>query len=366
MSIYIYILILLLIELLFVSIYNKKISFSYINKKNALSIDLSRIFVFLDIILMIVIMGLRANTVGTDTIIYLDFYKTFAKHSFFENITIFNYQNLEYGYVMFNTIVGHFFNEQIFLFIVAIVIYIPIFIFIKKKSKSAVLSLFIFLCFGFFNQSFNISRQWIAIGILMISYHYVIEKKFWKFMLFVFCAALFHKTALIFAIIYPLSFIKNISKNMIIFYFAISAIFILFGSQITDILQNIFYASYELKRNGDIGLSIIINLAILLTLLYFRHSFEKNSKDANLLIIISALTILFNILGIYMDLFSRVMLYFKIFYIISIPNMLSSIADSNTRRLLSISIIVLFSLFYLYSLFTSTMFDTIPFIFSQL
>lgn len=364
MSIYISILVLLLIELLFVFICNKKISFSYINKKKALSIDLSKFFVFLDIILMVVIMGLRADTVGTDTTIYLDFYKTFARHVFFENIMIFNYQNLEYGYVMFNTIIGKFFNEQTFLFIVAIVIYIPVFVFIIKKSRNAVLSLFIFVCFGFFNQSFNISRQWIAIGILMISYHYVIEKKFWKFILLVFCAALFHKTALIFAIIYPLSFIKNISKNMIIFYFAIFAVFIFFGRQITDILQNLFYASYELERSGDIGLSIIINLAILLTLLYFRHPFKKNNKDANLLIIISALTILFNILGIYMDLFSRVMLYFKVFYIISIPNMLSSIIDNNIRRSLSISIILLFSLFYLYSLFTSTMFDTIPFIFS--
>ena len=364
MSIYIYILVLLLVEILCVSVFNKKIVISCANKKNVITINLSGIFAFLDIVLMILIMGFRAKTVGTDTNIYLDLYNTFARHSFFENISIFNYQNLEYGYVMFNTIAGHFLNQHFFLLIVAIVIYTPILIFIIKKSKSPILSLFIFLCFGFFNQSFNISRQWIAIGILMISYNYVIKKKFWKFVLLVFCATLFHKTALVFAIIYPLSFIKYITKNMIIIYSALSSIFILFGSQITDVLQNIFYAGYELDRSGDIGLSIFINIVILLTLMYFKHSFQKNNEDANLLIIISALTILFNILGIYMDLFSRVMLYFKVFYIISIPNMVASIINDNTRHLLSISIIVLFSLFYLYSLFTSTMFDTLPFIFS--
>lgn len=328
-----------------------------------IEVRIEYIFAFVDILLMIILMGLRNVSVGTDTLNYYYFYQSFSEHTILENFTHqVNYVDLEFGYVLYASIISRFTDYQGFQMITASFIYISIFIFLTKKSSNILMSLFIFICFGSYNQSFNITRQWIAISLLAMAYLCIDERNFKGFLFWVLIATFFHKSSLVFLCSYPLRFQKNIDTKFVLFLSICIIIFLFFGNNITTVIKNVFYANYDINRSGDIGLSILINISIFLTFLVFRKNFLSSYSDSHILFYFSAIAILCNALGLYMDLFSRIMIYFKFFYVISIPNLLDSIKNTKNRRILYVSVVTLFFVFYLYSLLNSTLFDTIPYI----
>lgn len=57
-------------------------------------------------------------------------------------------------------------------------------------------------CFMFYQETYNMMRQWIAMAIIVFGIVYIYEKKLFKYCLVVFAAALFHRTAVIGILLY--------------------------------------------------------------------------------------------------------------------------------------------------------------------
>ncbi len=95
-------------------------------------------------------------------------------------------------------------NPQIMRIIIAFLTLIGPFMFIKKYSKNYLLTIIMFIALGSFYMNFYILRQAIAISIFLFAFQFITDRKLIKYCLSIVIAALFHKTAIILLVLYPL------------------------------------------------------------------------------------------------------------------------------------------------------------------
>ncbi len=99
---------------------------------------------------------------------------------------------------------------------------------IKKYSSNVFLSYIYLIVLGSFGFSMSGLRQTLALSILTFSFGFLQNKKFWKFLLLVLTASLFHSSALVFVLAYPIYNIKERKRNLLII--SLIAIFIVLNS----------------------------------------------------------------------------------------------------------------------------------------
>ncbi|EOU1983770.1 EpsG family protein, partial [Clostridium perfringens] len=142
--------------------------------------------------------------IGTDYFMYKDIYE-YAIHGATTS-EIISWYDVEPGWAFLNRILGMLSKDTQVIFIVTSFIFI--FCIYKaisdfKDDISVGMSIFIFLAIAYI-PSFNVVRQYLAIGILMLSFKYIKDKKLIKFLTIVILASFFHYTALIFLPMYYL------------------------------------------------------------------------------------------------------------------------------------------------------------------
>lgn len=162
------------------------------------------LFYFL-IILLILHDGLRWE-VGTDWFSYYDFYKNCLNSEY----------NFEIGYVWFNKLIYSFTggNYTIFLLIHAFFVYFSFQQLFKNYSVYPILSLLIL--YSSILPYLGMNRQLIAIAICLFSVKFIIERKFWSWLILILLAISFHASAIMFIVSYFLN--RKLSvKTVVIF-----------------------------------------------------------------------------------------------------------------------------------------------------
>lgn len=235
---------------------------------------------------------------------------------------------------IFNKIImgiGYFLNYPFVYFIVSSFIIVSLFAnSIYKYSIYPALS--VLMLFGyphFFLDSFSFIRQWIAMAVCLYSLKFILSKNFLKYLLCVIVAVLFHKSALLFLIAYPLVYFK-ISKVKTIGFIAFS---LLFGKFILGFLMHfdLPYVNYLILAKGAGGTKFAyLNIMVLLWLMYFKPYFDKDSEKES-----SEYNLFYNffLLGTTMSLVLiefghvafRTSVYFVMVGIFILPNTLSKI-----------------------------------------
>lgn len=138
---------------------------------------------------------------GTDWDTYLQMYTWIVQP--FESYD----NNMEFGFWFINNLGKLVFGSYTgVLFLFAVVLYLFFFFAVKNGSKFLLFSLFIAYSLAFANIFFV--RQTIAISICLFSISFIKKEQWLAFALCVFFASLFHRSALIFLIAYPLWFCK--------------------------------------------------------------------------------------------------------------------------------------------------------------
>lgn len=134
--------------------------------------------------------------------------------------------DLETGYVLYVKLISAFTdNYQVFLAITAIITTLPLMALYRKNDDNALLGILLFVNTDIFTMMFSGLRQAIAIAIGVLAYGAVKEKKTLRFLLLVIIASLFHKSAFVLILLYPLYNIKISSRYSI---FALSGLFVAF------------------------------------------------------------------------------------------------------------------------------------------
>lgn len=180
--------------------------------------SLNRNAFWIPFFVLVLFASIRNYSVGTDT----GSYTSDFRNSLDSNYYIFR-QDLEYGYQLIEYFLLKFTHNYFWLFFISSLIVVGSYLYVfKKRSEDYLLSVFIFITFGFYLFYFNGLRQGLAMALVALATPYLIDKKFLKYLFIVIVASFFHKTALIMILFYFFIHLK--------IKFELKALFIFLGS----------------------------------------------------------------------------------------------------------------------------------------
>ena len=324
---------LLLLSLFIITIiWGKLIGFDNLkqNKKYLITI-----FVILTLFLT-----LKSENVGVDAKSYKEIFYDISKMSFLD---VYSYDRYEIGYKYFCKLISMIWsNYQFFLCIVSIIEMIGFYYFIKNYSKNYIFSLFIFVTFDPYIFTFGILRQAISLSLLLLSVKFLKENKLLKYIMLVIFASLFHKTALIFLLLYPLKYIKLNKNTMIIFSIAVLLLF-LFGDVVINFILSFIYKPANTTFHSGSGYKLLILLYCLSLFAFDYKDKLKNLGSYNLdFIKFLMLGTMIQSLSPTFENTGRITLYFFPFLCIIVSNLLEVIKNIKLTILMFIVLSIYF------------------------
>lgn len=268
---------------------------------------------------MTLLQGLRAIEVGTDTTMYVNTYERYLSSEFYA----FQFTHFEPGFQMLYNILHKIgFDSQGLLIFVSAITMLCFAIFIYRNSDNIVLSSFIFACIIYPN-SFNIMRQSLGLGIAINSLYYMLNKKYIRSVMIILVATCFHYTSILMFIPLVICVVKNwkLVRNILLFS---SVIFYVFGNRIVSSILPYFGKSFY---TSGYGVQRIFRMTTMITFIiafiswYFLKNGEINEykRKINLFSCIAFVNMIFGILYLKFEFFSRIIEYFNSFLIIAIP-----------------------------------------------
>ena len=323
-------------------------------KKNKIIISIFFSFLF-------IMLCLRSKKIGTDTHVYIETFERVGKTQW-RDIFI-GKDRMEIGYLFLNKIIYLLFggNKQCFLLIMALICVTPIAVLFYKNSENACLTIAIFLILPNFAMLFSGIRQAIAISIGCISYGCLKKKRFILFVVTVFIACLFHKSAIILLILYPIYYAK-ITKEWLFFIVPLFFCTLVFNKQIISFLMMFFteygndYSSIMIDKNQNNNLGSILSILLLSIFALYSYMLSDNRKmDLETVGLRNILMI-----AIFIQLFdpinyliSRFNFYFFIFIPLLIPKISNRVGDENNfiAELSNVLMMMAFIAYFFYGAF---------------
>jgi transmembrane protein EpsG len=303
-------------------------------------------YLLLGFTVLLFFLGARWET-GTDWFPYIEY---------FQNLD--NFRNFEIGYVLFNEAVRQFSdNYTIFLFIGGGIALAPIFWFLREESRGWVpLGLMIFYSYYFLITYFGASRRIIAIGLCVLAAMKLLEKKKKFAFLLIILGSFFHYSAMICILYFLLDRINLSIKGIFQIMIAMS------GAIIVSLLLNpylnqidIFYhitgrvteylvgeTSVEGYNENAVSIFSIIKRSIFIVFVIYTVSIFKKNITSNETFFINSYIVSFFIYLISEfavgDIFKTFTIYFSIFEIVLIPNLIRKY-QFNVRLILYIAFV---------------------------
>lgn len=241
--------------------------------------------------------------IGTDYNLYINMNGLFNK-----NLSIYEQMknvDVEPGWVIINLMVKELFHDPHYVIVIASLIFVGcvyISIYIYRNKISISMAILLFMCTIYF-QSFNLVRQYIAIGILILSIKSIEDKKLFKFLILNILAFLFHYTAICFLPVYFYINVKQKSRSKKFLMILGVLIILMCYNQILSIIASIIPAFSKYIRYSAVyskGISVrafVFKLPVIIFIMYFgsrlrnKDIFMHNFKDLYyLFVILSFLT----------------------------------------------------------------------------
>lgn len=310
----------------------------------------AKIFLFVEMLALCLISALRASSVGTDMSTYIPRYEIIANSTWKELKTLADSWDYEFGFVLFCKFVSLFnpIDVQIFTVVTSIIFTIGFYLFIKEFSLLPQLSLLIFVAYGYWTNSFNTVRQYLAISLLLIALilwrKNKTSTKIGAIILSI-IAISFHVSSICFVILY---FINNKSASerayLIVLVIAL-LIFLIPKSLIERLLATTPYIKY-INRQGSGGSTLIVLLCSYLFVFMQRKQLSKIDKNAALWFWMFSISILANVFALKIGLFERIMRIFLVSLLTYIPNTIFTLRKDCLGLGVYLTVILLFSLYF--------------------
>lgn len=233
--------------------------------------------------------ALRHPSVGIDVYGYVNSYKLVQRLSFEQIFTSTKYTVSRdpyfYAFLKLLTFINE--DPQFMLVVISAITAICFSVFIYKNSKSVLLSFVMFVGLRFYSFTLTGLRQAIALGITMLSYEYIKNNKFFKFFICVWVASLFHSSAWIFLLAYPISKIKNI-RTVVFTLLLLMAANLLTGNGIIGLLLKTpmmgQYQTYASGETTESGFTILLIYYAIIFMAYIYKKLNADEKDYNTVI----------------------------------------------------------------------------------
>ena len=286
---------------------------------------------------------MRHDYVGTDTQNYRWAYQFAIWQGIPDEIDL----NTEIGFVLLQICIDKIGLTFRFLLLAAAILYIAV---ISKSiyqySSLPWMSYFLFLTFGFF--IFNTTmRQSIALSFTVLAYMCIQKKKLAGFLLFCAIAVSFHVSACIFIPVYWIDKLKwnKITVAICLLLFLISVVF---SAQIASFMLN-FNSSAEYSESATGGYFTLVLYTVLVLLgLIYKDKLLKLQSNNKLLFFMMAAVVLLIPIAKFNPALSRIYIYYSVYMILYIPNILTCLKGERACTLMLCFFIILgcFNFFY--------------------
>ena len=237
-------------------------------------------FLFLFLLGVSLFVGFSDMFGGYDRYIYGEIFDNIAdvttiKGDYSDSL-LYNFYSSEIGYTLLNVLISFFTeNRYIFILIVTLIIYTLLFVSIKKYTVNYPLATILFLGLWFF-FTFTYLRQVLGATIVWLGIQYVIERKFWKFLMVFLIAFSMHNSAIIF---FPLYFVprRKFSPRLIVG--IMLSLLILGLSPLPNSLFQVYESSSIVERHADYNASGGLRIPYILEAFFFLYLILKNYSD---------------------------------------------------------------------------------------
>jgi len=308
-------------------------------------------FIMLIILTLSLVAGFRWQ-VGTD-------YTTYANNYFSYSITPLQELSLfnEPGIRLISKIASYIYDDPATMFLLSSIITVGLSTWtIYKYSNFFVVSILLYVFIGAWHGSFNGIRQYLACAVLFAGHRYIIDKKFWKYLLIVLIASLFHISAFAMLLVYfvPRSQM-NIKKIMIL---VISVIIALYSYEyIFGIIDNILQSRSDLNIE-NIGSYLTEDLSILRILVmlappvlsFFVTKKNELSEEDNFYINMLFVNAAIYIISSRSAYLARFAMYTNIYMALGFPRIFKGTTKKSRTLIIYISM-VLFFLYWAYEIY---------------
>ena len=261
-----------------------------------------KVFLISSGILLTLFAGLRADSVGADTLAYKLWFKDFNQLDWECSLA---YMDVENGYVLFNLLLGVITNEaQIVIFVSSMFINTSLLYYIYKHSNNVYVSTILFLGLNHYFTSMNTYRFYLALAVVVWAYDYLMQKKYIKSLFFMLGGFLFHRLIIVYSLSLVLAYILRRKKGNLIKAIIIE---ILTALMVVVVIQEVIslypkYALYlyDVHLQEDLGSGLLNSFFIIIDVLmmfYMLKNKKHETEEKNIYIVMLSVLVFFRIVG---------------------------------------------------------------------
>lgn len=315
--------------------------FSFLNRSH-----ISTIFILL---FMFLVLAWRDESVGTDTSNYLEMLLSWNYNMSFSIDTV--GRNMEVLWSLFVDFLWR--NQLSYRFLIIIPAFLTLlftYLSYVKFEVNVKLSLFFFIALTFYFLTFNITRQCLAMSVVLLGYSFLADDNKQLFLVTVMLATLIHFSAILCLVFYFVDFI-SINLKMKIACMIFSFILGMIGLNL-NFLQNFSaYGSYAENLSSVDGLSVgrfLMRIVMTLLGIYFLY---KNKVDNKVIVNLFFLSICAENLAVNMHHFiSRPVFYLSMIQPVFYSLYFSSSDAKFYKQPIFYALLIAVSVFYIHYL----------------
>jgi len=308
------------------------------------SLKPNKLLAFGTLISFILVSGLR-NNIG-DTPFYVHTY----------NITDFTWDLIksqdDIGFGILQLILKRYSDDpQILIFTTAFITNVLIIIGLYQYSRLFELSVYVYITGGLFLVTMNGIRQCLATAIIFTATKYLIEGNWFKYIVVVIFASLFHQSALILIPIYFLVRYKAWSKATLIL-LLFSGLIVLgfnqFSSLLFSAIQDTQYGVYSNINEGGANILRVIVFGMPLIIAFFgREKLREIYPESDIIVNMAIIGLSFMIISMGNWIFARFNIYFELYQIILISWIVKVFREKD-QKLVYYAIIICYLTYYFF------------------
>lgn len=313
----------------------------------------TRITVDFFFFIMLVLLMFRAESVGTDIVGYKNHFINYSALSFDQIIDGILSGEFETGYVLLCRIIGTFTdNFRYVLVACALIALVPVWSFYRKEEKYGFFLSVMFANVAPFTMYFSGLRQAMAMAFAIPAYYFCKNKKPIKFVIIVLVAFLFHRSALILFLMYPIFRLKLKTPAQYLWIIPPIILVFVFKTQIFSFLLEFsgdkYYSRYASGVHQTGAVSVLLFLVALVAISFIFPDSEKLNEDdiglRNILLLSSILQIFAGVHSIAM----RMNYYFLLFVPVAVARCFSKCEKNENPALLALLLLTAFTTVYFF------------------
>lgn len=322
---------------------------------------LRRSCLFLIALILMVPAILRQET-GNDYLRYVEFFHLASIDAYVPTEAGFNWlAKAVYGLCGYE-------NYLLLFAIYAVMTILAMLAVIRQQAENFCFSFFLFMMFGYYFQSFNTMRYYFALSLSLLAMTCLLRRQYAGFVILVLLASLFHKTALITLLLYPVA-ARRWKKRELAAAVVPGLAVLLLHEKAMELLLSL-YPSWEGTVDLAAGTSISwVNiakcLAVLLLAYYVKADEDPDTFRGRQLVMYrnsAYIGLLLYVFGWFIPEVSRICYYLTFTQIFYLPMLLSGLPETEKgrRQKKLLTILVIAAALVFFALFLRTAYrDTI-------